>query len=458
MLHDWLRYGLWGLAAVVIASGCRVSPWSAPDVVPVAATQASTASVPTDPGTNAATNGQPVAGEMQDVMAEVRRLGSDDPAIQAQLLAELQRSDPSLWPLVVESFRARLAYSRQLVQKEAMVAQAVAPHPPYARDGGGRVETVAGQMGSEQETAANQPAVARLPVVDRHILTPAWPGPDQAGPEWGREPVSAATGSNGTPVLPDAPAADVHAVAASTAMPFDAAPAANDWRTSLDRAIELLDAELKREPAADRFLPELARLRLLQAAAGREAADTAGWPSGDLPLARFWTSELAAVQTMLGAKEGAQAGASWAEARRHLNDAAASLAEAAPLEVRHLAFCRAVRSFGSIEPFESQEFDAGQRVLLYAEIENFRTQQTADGYYTSLRSSYEIVDASGRQVMGRESTATEDYCQRPRRDYFIGCDFRLPGSLRPGQYALRLTVEDLKTGKSGQASIEFTIR
>lgn len=457
MLHVWLRYGLWGLAAVVIASGCRVSPWSAPDVAPVAATQASTASVPDGPDANAATNGQPVAGEMQDVMAEVRRLGSDDPAIQAQLLAELQRSDPSLWPLVVESFRARLAYSRQLVQKEAMVAQAIAPHPPYAHDGG-RVETVAGQMGGEQDPAANEPAVARLPAIDRHILTPAWPGPNQTGPEWARDPVYAVNGSNGSPVVPDAPAADVHAVAASTPMPFDAAPAADDWRSSLDRAIELLDAELKQVPADDRFLPELARLRLLQAAAGRAAADMAGWPPGNAPLARFWTSELAAVETMLEAKEGTQAGESWAEARRHLNDAAASLAEAAPLEVHHLAFCRAVRSFGSIERFESQEFDAGQRVLLYAEIENFRAQQTADGYHTSLRSSYEIVDALGRQVMGRESTATEDYCQRPRRDYFIGCDFRLPGSLRTGKYTLTLTVEDLKTGKSGQASIEFTIR
>ena len=122
-----------------------------------------------------------------------------------------------------------------------------------------------------------------------------------------------------------------------------------------------------------------------------------------------------------------------------------------------MAFCREVQSYGSIKRFERREFSPGQRLLLYAEINNFRSENTAKGYHTSLRGSFHIFDSSGHRVDKRESTTTEEHCISPRRDYFIGCDFHLPTNISPGRHTLKLTVEDLKSHKVGESSIDFTV-
>jgi len=459
--------------ALAILAGCRASPWSGGEVSSsVAAARASLPTVAASPTPQSPAPGRPAAGEMQDVMAEVRRLGANDPALQSLLLAELQASDPTLWPLVVESFRSRVAYGRQLRQNEALAAQTVEPSGALARDGSS-VQTPLPQ--TPPEAAGNQPRVARLPVTDQSILLPAWPTPTSAPPQSVPSNPAADPGKpTATQVVPATPPPGSSQTAGPVLPTSYDAPPDDDWRSPLDRAICLLDAQLKNHPPTGPSAADHARLRLLQVAAGQGLPTATPLPATDPCLSRFWTSELAALDAMLRAGEPGPAGPPSdappaapgapgvpplrAEARRPLADAAASLADAAPLEVRNLAFCRAVQSFGSIERFDHCEFAPGQRVLLYAEIENFRSEPTPRGYHTSLRSTYEIVDATGRPVAPPESATTEDYCLSPRRDYFIGCDFRLANSLRPGAHTLRLRVDDLKTRKSAVASVDFTIK
>ena len=71
-------------------------------------------------------------------------------------------------------------------------------------------------------------------------------------------------------------------------------------------------------------------------------------------------------------------------------------------------------------------------VLLYAEIENFRSEQTAEGYYTALRGSYEIFDSRGQRVTEHEFNTTDECCQRARRDFFVVYSLRLPKRIWPG--------------------------
>jgi len=476
MLQVRLRILFWVSAVAVVSTGCRVSPWSAPNVAPMAP-RATTSPVSTaiDPSPTAAADGQPADGGLQDVMAEVRRLAADDPALETQLLGELQRSDPSLWPLVVESFRARVAYGRQLRQEEALAARPVEPRPALAHDASH--VGAAGTAGAWPAgmPANSEPAVARLPVIDQSILTPGPLEPGLAGSEpqhvgWAppTNTQQLAVGSAHPTINSQPPKGPELGRETSVANPsvFNApavpptdnnAPPDDDWRALLDQTIGLLDARLKQEPAGERLAGDHVRLRLLELAAGRRATDSIPIPGSDPSWTRFWTSELAALHVMLEPGEDSGGGLPLVEARRHLREAADSLGVVAPLEIRNLAFCRAVESFGSIKRFEKDEFGPGQRVLLYAEIDNFRAERTAKGYHTSLRSGYQIFDAAGRPAAPRESTTTEDYCGSPRRDYFIGCDFHLPTSLQPGRHTLRLTVEDLKTGSVGEASIEFAI-
>ncbi len=128
------------------------------------------------------------------------------------------------------------------------------------------------------------------------------------------------------------------------------------------------------------------------------------------------------------------------------------------LAIRNLAFCTEVLSYGCTKRFDKYEFFQNQEVLLYAEVENFASEPTRTGYHTSLRSNCQILDGRGTQVVKHDFAATEDYCQQPRRDFFIAYRLRLPKQMTPGAYTLRLSIEDLKCHKKGQASIEFTVK
>lgn len=247
-----------------------------------------------------------------------------------------------------------------------------------------------------------------------------------------------------------------------------------DWKERLDEAIAALESQLETaaagktnsgteqanvagatatpSPAADH-----ARLRIMRLLAGRRDDALAEMPLDDAAVRDFWSKEIFGLDVLLAAQKTAQEGNRAAEAKRHLSEAVLSLGEAATLEVRNLAFCSEVQSYGAIKRFEKTEFAPGQRLILYAEVENFRSENMPKGYHSSLRSSFQIYDAEGRRVHERESTTTEEYCLSPRRDYFIGCDFTLPANIYPGRHTLKLTVEDLKSRKVGESSIEFTI-
>ena len=134
------------------------------------------------------------------------------------------------------------------------------------------------------------------------------------------------------------------------------------------------------------------------------------------------------------------------------------LDESAPLTVRHLAFCTEVQSYGCTKRFEKYEFQPNQEVLLYAEVENFASEPTSKGYHTSLKSSYQILDARGQRVAEHAFAATEEYCQNRRRDFFIGYHFCLPKGIAPGKYSLQLAIEDLTCRKVGQGSVEFEVK
>ena len=280
------------------------TPTAAPLSDPTASTAPPSAPAPAD------------AQRLQDVMAELRQLGAVDAAAQDRLMEDLRQSDPSLWPLVMEQFRATLAYRR------------------WAAECGGAAEYA-----------------QRLPPTDDQVTQASY-----------------------------------------------ASPVAVDWRQQLVGAVAALEAD---------------------------APDAA-------PCA--------------------------AEARPILAEALAKVSEAAPLAIRNLAFCTEVLSYGRAKQVDKCEFFQNQEVLLYAEAENFASEPTRTGYHTSLRSNCRILDARGAQVDKHDFAATDDYCQQPRRDFFIAYRIRLPKQMAPGAYTLRLSIEDLKCHKKGQASIEFTVK
>ncbi len=173
----------------------------------------------------------------------------------------------------------------------------------------------------------------------------------------------------------------------------------------------------------------------------------------------FWSRELYALSTYLDAQRVTDRSRRAAEAAVHHWEASNRLSQQGNLLVRNLAFCTEVMSYGVYTPFDRQEFQSGQRVVLYAEVENFQSQPTPRGHHTSLESRYQIFDSRGQKIEEREFPPMQEYCHNPRRDFFIAYhDVRLPAQIFEGRYKLKLIIEDMLGKKVGESSLDFQIK
>ena len=306
-------------------SGCASSPWSA--AKPATAAVIPQAAAPTAPAT--ATNSPTPAATtqaMQDIMAELRDLGVVDPAARDRLMEDLRQTDPNLWPLVMQQFRATAAYRRKAMEKNVAA------------------------VGEVQRTAQNQrPSPVAPPIEYPTTSQPAELPQERRAAEAPGQVIQASY----TP------------------------PMAVDWRLRLAGVIEALEKETPAAATTPSEVAQHARLRMLYLAAGRRDDAQRPIPADSPAVTEFWSKELAGLGTWLDVEHWPDDGLRAAECKPMLTDAIAKLSEAVPLVVRNLAFCTEVQSFGCTKRFDKYEFRPNQEVLLYAELENFASQQTA---------------------------------------------------------------------------------
>jgi hypothetical protein len=127
------------------------------------------------------------------------------------------------------------------------------------------------------------------------------------------------------------------------------------------------------------------------------------------------------------------------------------------LEVRALAFCTDIQSYGQFKRFEGNRFDAGQQVILYCEIDNFTAKRVDGGFETHLQGSYDIYDSENRKVLSQLLPGDQQVSTNYLRDYFIAYQMLIPQELPAGTYKLRLTMEDRNGKKYGNSDIPFEI-
>lgn len=139
------------------------------------------------------------------------------------------------------------------------------------------------------------------------------------------------------------------------------------------------------------------------------------------------------------------------EAAKHAGAATDSL------EVSRLVFCTEIEAYGQVKPFKKNQFEPGQQVILYCEVENFKARQLDTGYEMHLKGSYEIFDAENQRVFDQVLPADRQDSANYLRDYFVAYQMFLPANLPAGQYRLQLTMEDLVGKKYGQAEVSFEI-
>jgi hypothetical protein len=497
------RFG-WVLAGVTLV-GCANSPWSAsraereklahqsasPAATPAAAPAASASAAP-----GAAPGAPTDAQALQQAMAEVQQLGFLSPADQATLMADLQKTDRSLWPLVLWQFRATVAYRRQAEQRDAAEKTrslspeserlARQPNPPLQAQvfpdrpipPGALPPTwpqPAGPAATPLQPAPQDVLLSSPPGVQPPPQRPLRPGDaaQDTRPAPGRQPageyaaVPQPRGPQGGNIVPPDPRSDsvarVRPIDRPAAEPGTIIPASFDSPIEaesplrLAEAIRTMETQGKSGSKDDSEIARQARLRMLYLLAGRREEALRPIP-GPPAMQDFWSKQMYALAVLLDTERTPDGARRAAETKQILAEALTRLGETAPLVVRNLAFCKAVQSYGCLTPFSNYEFAPGQEVVLYAEVENFTNEPSAKGFHASLRSSYQILDNRGQRVSEPESTTTDDYCQNSRRDFFIGYDIHLPKRIYPGKHVLQLTVEDLKNHKVGQSTIEFTVK
>lgn len=396
------------------------------------------------------------AGELKTMMGELQALGALDPQALDQLLKDLQQTDPALWPQVMQVFRTSVAYRQRMLAKQASKAaqKKAAAEAAAAAAEENNVATAA-------DPAATPPLGGRQPApLDGTLSVAQSTSANAAATSAG----SANSGASSAASLAAGKSAAAGEKSAGTTGDADAVrqvsyeqPLSGDPKQMLSKAIQTLEAAPPDEDPSAQAARQV-YLRMLYLAAGRR--DDAVRPIEGLPASeqQFWSEQLFGLATYLDASRSPDAKRRAAEARLHLTHATGQLSETGDLLVRNLAFCTEVHSFGVFTPFPKHEFKPNQQVILYAEVENFKSEETPKGFHTALKSSYQILDQQGRRVVQHDLGMTEEYCRNARRDYFIRYFLSIPARIYDGPYSLHLTIEDTLGRKIGQSTIDFTAK
>ncbi len=405
---------------------------------------------PTSPSMTASKSAHPTSQQAAAATADV-------PAEYAELLDAFRDSPPE-------------------VQQQAMrQLLAVAGHSPAATDSPRGI------------TAALKSSVRNLPALpddaEEPTSMPMRLGSDLARPARDSGVVQAGGSAKQAVANEDVMLASGESIAATHPQPrgqMHAAPRQSEILSvgdSDELPIKLPEHDL--ESATDAQLYVELATRLERAAAGESEADRyrrqiiarhlmmfAGNPDGAVAALdgmsaseqEFLRHYLLGIWSMVDTGGHPVAARRWSAALPEMRLATQQLsASAESLDVRSLAFCKEIQSFGQVTKFDSNRFDAGQKVILYCEIDSFVAKSTAAGFETQLQGSYEIFDAKGQKVAGQVLPADKQMSANYLRDYFIAYQMSLPTGLEPGDYRLELTMECLNGQKYGQASIPLAI-
>ncbi len=253
--------------------------------------------------------------------------------------------------------------------------------------------------------------------------------------------------SDGAPLASSLPLADGTAAPQIPTSVSELLQRAAATATERSRRQELTPAERQR----------LLKIRSLLLAMSQDAqsapvsADAGAAESADA-LPGHWRALESAVRLLLDPEPGNDA-----RALGQLRIAVHELAQGANLELRNLAFCTRVEGFGRYQAFPKTIFYPDQEVLLYVEVENFATTESAEGFETELQGSYLITNADGRRLAEQDFVIDRQSSRNARRDYFVPYRLYMPRAIEPGRYTLTLSMQDLKANKASQAKVEFTI-
>lgn len=202
-------------------------------------------------------------------------------------------------------------------------------------------------------------------------------------------------------------------------------------------------------------------LRMLYLIAGRSAESVQAIESLPEKEQEFWQSMMLAMESYRSNNEATPRAEQLTETLEYMRTASRQLQPLSKMKVRRLNFCSRIDGFGTFSVFPVSDFNAGQPLLLYAEIENYQSELTSDGQYRSeFAAMIEFIrDGETDPIASRTIRLPdiEDLCSTERTDYFQSYELTVP-SLSPGKYILRLRVRDQLSHQTAMTELPFEIR
>ncbi len=250
----------------------------------------------------------------------------------------------------------------------------------------------------------------------------------------------------------DTPAA---ASGAAAIAPTPNAPADAALRSA---AIGELVARLTKGQDGTPFRKQLDE-RLLRAATGDyEAARR------DFELVSDEQRELARryVEAFIAIREGhgGDLNAAMRRAAVELEKLSESLQRERSVSIASIALCSRVSGFGQYTPIDPPRFISGAPIefALYCELSDFGSEQTQDGIFLSkfdLRTT--VLSRTGETIAQFDNRDLTDRCRTRRRDCFIAPLIRLPGTLAPGEYVVKVSVSDRISASVAERRATFSV-
>lgn len=236
--------------------------------------------------------------------------------------------------------------------------------------------------------------------------------------------------------------------------------------TSVQTAITELEqqlAEWPRLPSGKPAQPTEWRrrqtdLRLLHMIAGRSAESIRIIESLPEEEQEYWQSLMLSMNRFRQAGEDSDRPEQLTESLQHLRNATKKLQPLAQLSIPRIILCDRIDGFGSVAEFPTANFEPGQRILVYTELQNFRSELTADGRYRSeFAAVLEFLREGEDEVVDTiRVPQIEDLCDVERTDYFQSFELTLPAL--EGKYLMRLRLRDQLNLQTAVAELEFTVQ
>jgi hypothetical protein len=255
--------------------------------------------------------------------------------------------------------------------------------------------------------------------------------------------------------------------AGSKASPAASARSASDNVASINRPVETSQIPTSLKGFLDQYMrdhgagDQRAQLeeRVLRVLVGDYAGARAPLTMATNEQQQLTRSIVEALISARAAHPG-DAGAMSNAATQALNEMASALRAMDELRIPAVAICWKVEGFGRYEEFSPAKFVAGREneVIVYCELTGFSSEPDGSrGFKTEFDVVSSIIDRAGNVVQKYAAEGIVDRCRTRRTDCFVPHLIRLPATLAPGEYTVKVTITDKLGGKVAENRAKFTM-